>query len=260
MILAVIPDVASRTEDACINISFCIPINLTSFHEYIIGLAVLVLIPFIIMIVTSVWTCIFTRAYLKKTIRRHRNTLRRNKLDIQENIYNVQVRKLVGIFGALLFFNLITLGPFYIICFVDAITHISPQAVIASLVLFLLSAVTNPLIQSYFRRDLQDSVVKFVRRLRIFNKCIKNDDSIESSNSKSNKFSSSRDGAINDSVFLPEKVPDNVSSVAQDTHSDVPDHTNAVITLEVEISKSERDNKEASVITEENGDDNIQKK
>ena len=218
IVLSFIPDTSTiDTHGVCI-LAMCVPIESTS-KEYAIGLTIIFLIPLIIMIITSSWTFIFTKLYLKKTLQRQRSTLSRSDIDVQESVYNVKVLKLVGIFGALFFFNFVSFVPFFILTFTDVATSesVSVHASAAVLIFFLLSNVTNPLIQSYFRRDLKDSVVKIGRRL----KCSKKKLVYGTSKSHTVGFSISglKETEIDDSVFLPDDKDLNAeqSNVANQT-------------------------------------------
>ena len=102
--------------------------------------------------------------YLGKDLRRKTKTLTREDVKIQKSVYNVRVRKLFGIFTALFFFNFISVTPFFISLIVLLATgNVSPKVLTAVLILYLLSNVSNPLIQSYFRKDLKDSIVKYTK-------------------------------------------------------------------------------------------------
>ena len=96
-----------------------------------------------------------------------------NKDDQQreKSVYNIRIRNLIGIFGMLLLFNVITFSPYIIASIIGLIVGLDkiPSSIYSAvLILFLLNNVTNSIIQSYFRRDLQKSLAKFskiVKRL-----------------------------------------------------------------------------------------------
>lgn len=125
------------------------------------------LIPYTIIIVTTTWTCIFTRNFLRNDLKRREATLNNKKDRIHEkSVYNIRVRNLIGIFGMLLFFNVLSFSP-YIIArvfgLVVGLENIPPAVHATALILFLLNNVTNSVIQTYFRRDLHDAIKKYFR-------------------------------------------------------------------------------------------------
>ena len=176
----------------------CIPIQITS-PGYVVALSIFILVPFAIIIVTSVWTFIFTRMYLGKDLRRRTETLTKEDLKIQKSVYNVRVRKLFGIFTALFIFNFISVAPFFISVIVLLATgKVSPRALTAVLILYLVSNVSNPLIQSYFRKDLKDSIVKYTKKMLFCYDFKEESDTARSSHyaSNSNSLSQNRRSRI----------------------------------------------------------------
>ena len=96
-----------------------------------------------------------------------------NKDDQQreKSVYNIRIRNLIGIFGMLLLFNVITFSPYIIASIMGLIIGLDkvPSSIYSAvLILFLLNNVTNSIIQSYFRRDLRNSLAilsKTIKRL-----------------------------------------------------------------------------------------------
>lgn len=83
----------------------------------------------------------------------------------EKSVYSVRIRNLVGIFGMLLLFNVITFSPYIIASVIGLIVgleKIPPAIYTTVLILFLLNNVTNSIIQSYFRRDLRDVIIKSI--------------------------------------------------------------------------------------------------
>ena len=133
--------------------------------------------------------------YLGKDLRRRTETLTKEDLKIQKSVYNVRVRKLFGIFTALFIFNFISVAPFFISVIVLLATgKVSPRALTAVLILYLVSNVSNPLIQSYFRKDLKDSIVRFAKKMLFCYDFKEESDTARSSHhaSNSNSLSQSR--------------------------------------------------------------------
>jgi hypothetical protein len=87
----------------------------------------------------------------------------------EKSVYNIRIRNLIGIFGMLLIFNVITFSPYIIASIIGLIVGFDkiPSSIYSSvLILFLLNNVTNSLIQSYFRRDLRETIEKFSKTFK----------------------------------------------------------------------------------------------
>lgn len=133
-------------------------------------LSIFSIIPFTIISVTSIWTFLFTHGFLRKNLRRHKRTLNAENLEAQKHIYSERVRNLIGIFGMLLLFNVLTLSPFLVASIVGLIVGLDrvPRQVYASVfVLLLFNNVSNPIIQAYFRKDLLDTLKKYLMRVKM---------------------------------------------------------------------------------------------
>ena len=134
--------------------------------NYVIFFSILSTLPFTIIIITTIWTYIFTRRFLKKDFE-HRKTVSQNELEQfkhEKSIYNVRIRNLIGVFGMLLLFNVITFSPYIIASLIGLIVGLDniPSEIYATvLILFLLNNITNSVIQSYFRQDLRECIVSF---------------------------------------------------------------------------------------------------
>ena len=121
---------------------------------------------------TTLWTYIFTRNFIKQDFERRQN-MSNNKehQQYEKSVYNVRIRNLIGIFGMLLLFNVITFSPYIIASIIGLIVGLDkiPSSIYSSvLILFLLNNVTNSIIQSYFRRDLRETITKFSKKLKLF--------------------------------------------------------------------------------------------
>ncbi len=87
----------------------------------------------------------------------------------EKSVYNIRIRNLIGIFGMLLIFNVVTFSPYIIASIIGLIVGFDkiPSSIYSSvLILFLLNNVTNSLIQSYFRRDLRKTIEKFSKTFK----------------------------------------------------------------------------------------------
>jgi hypothetical protein len=92
-----------------------------------------------------------------------------DQLKHERSVYHVRIRNLLGVFGTLLLFNVITFSPYIIASVVGLIIgleNVASQIYTTALILFLLNNVTNSVIQSYFRRDLRDCIAQQSMKLR----------------------------------------------------------------------------------------------
>ncbi len=118
----------------------------------------------IVILVTTLWTLLFTRGFLKKIMKRNVDT---KFSDQAQSDYNRRVRSLVGIFGALLIVNIFSwisyvFPPVFYALIGDENASIVPVEVDVVLFIFsLTNTVANPVIQIYFRREMHSILVKF---------------------------------------------------------------------------------------------------
>ena len=139
-------------------------------HTYsVIFVGLLLAIPFTIIIITTVWTYLFTRNFLKKDYR-HRQAMSKNIEDQlhEKSVYSVRIRNIIGIFGMLLLFNVMYYSLYTIAIVIGLIIGLEniPAAIYtAVLILFLFNNVTNSVIQSYFRRDLHNAITTRLRMI-----------------------------------------------------------------------------------------------
>lgn len=147
----------------------CLPVWAAN-RDYVIYFSILSTIPFTIIVVTTVWTYVFTRRFLRKDFQR-RKTMTQNEQDQlkhERSVYHVRIRNLLGVFGTLLLFNVITFSPYIIVSVVGLIIgleNVASQIYTTALILFLLNNVTNSIIQSYFRRDLRECIAEYSMKL-----------------------------------------------------------------------------------------------
>ena len=114
------------------------------------------------IIVTSIWTLCFTRKYLRDTATGPVHTQYSN------HVYASQQRRIIGLFGMLILVHLLCYTPALIVIFVGLFTVLpsEPYAVIFILYLLLISLI--PLVQSFFRRDIKEAIVKI--KMKCLNK------------------------------------------------------------------------------------------
>ncbi len=139
---------------------------------YVIFFSSLGLIPLTTITVTSVWTFIFTRGYLRRHLREERaqslSLKRKNSGETQNSIYSEKIRNLFGVFGLLLLFNILTSLPYIsasVIGLIIGLENIPDQVYTTVFIMFLLSNVTNSIIQAYFRKELLDAVKDLCRKV-----------------------------------------------------------------------------------------------
>ena len=147
----------------------CLPIWADN-RDYVIYFSILSTIPFTIIVITTVWTYIFTRRFLRNDFQR-RKTMTQNEQDQlkhERSVYHVRIRNLIGVFGMLLIFSVITFSPYIIASVVGLIIgleNVASEIYTTALILFLLNNVTNSIIQSYFRRDLRECIAQYSMKL-----------------------------------------------------------------------------------------------
>ncbi len=132
--------------------------------------AIEAVIPLGLIGVTSVWTFVFTRGFLRKNLKRTQKALNKEQVVEQKLIYSIQIKNLVGIFGSLLLLTGLSWSPFFIILSVGlriGFESIPAPVFATGLIIFLTSNVTGPIVQIYFRKDLQDTLKKMLSRCSI---------------------------------------------------------------------------------------------
>ena len=106
------------------------------------------------IIVTSIWTLCFTRKYLRDTATGPVSTQGSN------HVYVSQQRRIIGLFGMLILVHLLCYTPALIVIFVGLFTVLPSEPYAAIFILYLLLISLIPLVQSFFRRDIKEAVVK----------------------------------------------------------------------------------------------------
>ena len=107
------------------------------------------------IIVTTIWTLCFTRKYLRD------KATGPVPIDTQgRNVYTSQQKRIIGLFGMLILVHLFCYAPSWISQVTGFFTTIPPVLYTLVYILYLLLASLNPLVQSFFRRDIREAVVK----------------------------------------------------------------------------------------------------
>uniref|UniRef100_A0A1X7UJ56 G-protein coupled receptors family 1 profile domain-containing protein n=1 Tax=Amphimedon queenslandica TaxID=400682 RepID=A0A1X7UJ56_AMPQE len=113
----------------------------------------LIIILLFIIVVTSVWTFCFTRKFINN-----------QSMIVGESVYASKKKRLFGIFGSMLLV--------YGICYIPGTFFNSSIAKanapdkfnISALVLFLLALIVSPVVQSYFRPEINSAIVNIICR------------------------------------------------------------------------------------------------
>ena len=165
----IVPFVGLGAYDFSPSIASCVPIW-SGNTGYVIYITVESLIPLTIILVTTIWTFLFTRNFVKGRYEDQRAASVENICSAQtiKHDYDRRLCSLFGIFGMLLLVNAVSFLPFMslsIVGFFVGFTSLPAPLYATVFILFLLNNVTNPLVQSYFRRDLWDCVLRFGMRI-----------------------------------------------------------------------------------------------
>jgi len=208
---------------------------LVGYRTYTILQALHSLIPLTIITVTSIWTFIFTHGFLKDTLSRQKDTLNTESFEVQKHIYSGKVLNLIGIFGSLLLFNVISWIPYLLVSvigFALGFNKISNTAYASLFVLYNLTIVTNPLVQTYFRKELIESLKN------IFCKCRNRHGNSSSAIvlSHGNKSESLRSNKISQKL----KEDNNKASLVNDItlEASMPNHSSVKPSVELEEGNS----------------------
>ena len=141
-------------------IASCIPVWDSDKIYTALNLLV-VIVCMMVIIVTSIWTFCFTQNFIKRT-ESFSSSNEENK-----HVYNRRVVKIMGIFGTMLLVTAVTYAPGAIACligFIISFENLPSKLFPAIMLLFFTLTVSNPIIQSYFRRELKDFIVTYTKR------------------------------------------------------------------------------------------------
>ncbi len=112
-----------------------------------------------IIFVTTLWTFCFTRRVIKPH--------QRSRNEVQDHLYNRRIKKIFGLFIALLITNGITFTPVFLTAiFTFAVRmRMSGSTAIIPYQFYFFNTIMNPVIQSFFRRELHDFIVVWMRKI-----------------------------------------------------------------------------------------------
>lgn len=139
-------------------------------RDYVAYLCLIILIIITIISTTSIWTCCFTRKFIKQAYdtAAHSKTSENDHDDAAKHLYAHRMRKLIGIFGILIIITIVS----YVPAIVAAVAGIAvgsgnlPAPVITIVILsFFVNTFANPIAQSYFRRDVNEFIVRVLKKI-----------------------------------------------------------------------------------------------
>ena len=134
----------------------CLPLWTTRNSTGFIVYTIIVCLSIIIVIsITSIWTFCFTRSFLSDL----------TKLP-DSDIYVSKKKRLFGIFGAMSLLHLLCFTPGIISAFLTPITLVPYEITALVIISFEFLTIASPLVQSYFRPDIQDVLLGLCIRVK----------------------------------------------------------------------------------------------
>ena len=138
-------------------------------YSIFMSLVILILVGSII--VTSIWTLCFTRKYLRDKATGPIPTQGSN------HVYASQQRRIIGLFGMLILVHLLCYTPVASFALIGLFIIIPPIPYAVAFVMVLLPNSFIPLVQSFFRRDIKNTIkecgqvacIKFKRHYQLQN-------------------------------------------------------------------------------------------
>ena len=111
----------------------------------------LIIILLSIIVVTSVWTFCFTRKFINN-----------QSMIVGESVYSSKKKRLFGIFGSMLLVYGVCFIPTLFLSLFLAIIDAPDGLIISSVVLFFLAIILSPVVQSYFRPEINSVIVDII--------------------------------------------------------------------------------------------------
>uniref|UniRef100_A0A1X7TBS3 Uncharacterized protein n=1 Tax=Amphimedon queenslandica TaxID=400682 RepID=A0A1X7TBS3_AMPQE len=113
----------------------------------------MVMILLCIIVVTSVCTFCFTRKFINN-----------QSMIVGESVYASKKKRLFGIFGSMLLIYGICFAPGTFLSSFLAIIDPPNQLIISAVILFFLAIILSPVVQSYFRPEINSVIVNIICR------------------------------------------------------------------------------------------------
>ena len=127
---------------------------------------VVILTPVVTIAVTTVWTFVSTRRFIKSDHQRRVDAIGNREevsKEVEDNLYTKRIKNLFGIFSLLLIIQAISILPVVTIIIVGLAIDVTEAPPYVSTIFFICNllhytgSVSNPLIQCYFRQDLSNA-------------------------------------------------------------------------------------------------------
>ena len=122
---------------------------------YVIYMFLIFLMIVCVIIVPSVWTYCFTRKFIQE-----------HSQLADSSVYVSRKRRLIGIFGAMLIAYVVCFAPGFIVGIPSQFFDLKAEAYATALSLFMTVTIINPIIQSYFRPDVNKAVIALYRKVK----------------------------------------------------------------------------------------------
>ncbi len=138
--------------------------------DFLVYFCLIFLIVTVVITVTTLWTFCFTRNFIKRThlTSSSPEEVNNQQMARQKDLYTRQISKLIGIFGVLLIVTLLTFVPAITASIAGIIVGREnlPDAIFTVVILsFFVNSFANPAIQTYFRRDMRDFMIRTCQRM-----------------------------------------------------------------------------------------------
>ena len=132
----------------------------TGQQNYLLFFCLATTVVIVIILITTVWTFCFTRKFIQRIVHQHHlNSVK--DTNNSKHVYTQRMKKLIGVFGMLLLGMMLTYLPGILVAMVAAVIGNKVPTVVftSAMVLFFFNFILNPVIQSYFRRDVYEYVM-----------------------------------------------------------------------------------------------------
>ena len=158
MLVASIPFFTTGFNGYLPNLYICYTMG--SLRHVITGMLVIVLV---IVAVTSIWTFLFTRKFLKRLLSPQQESVESSSQDV-DSVYNKRFCKLFGVFSSLVMLVIIQVALHLLSELVVAAVNDPVVPTIVSQIVYVvgtfLGLICMPVVQCYFRKDLWTAICR----------------------------------------------------------------------------------------------------
>ena len=139
----------------------------TGQQNYLLFFCLATTVVIVIILITTVWTFCFTRRFIQRIVHQHHLNSGKDT-DNSKHVYTQRMKKLIGVFGMLMLGTILTYLPGILVAMVASVigNELPTAAFTSAVVLFFFNFILNPVIQSYFRRDVYEYVVHLFKALK----------------------------------------------------------------------------------------------